>query len=516
MEQRKGKVVAIGVPAAEAAAAPPQLGPSIAVLPFSNLGDDPAQRYLSDGITEDIITELSRFREISVTSRGSSFSCEDFSGDVKRVARELGVRYVLMGGVRRAENRLRLTVRLLDGISGEQIWADRFDGTLDDVLTLQEQVARRIVGSIAPELHFAEQRRAERMPDGDVRAYDLALHAAALIQQGITGSQAAPISEGIALARKAVALDPLCLRAHYAIAWGHCRRGAMGFFSPGARDDFAEADAAAQRLRELDSQNHAAYAILGHVAMRRLRHDEALADLREAHRLNPSDVTTLRWLSWEESNFGLAEDARRHAESAIALSPRDRSLDVSYWAAALAAFVAREHADCLDYVRRAVALNRPFAGHHIVLAACLAEMGELAEARSVIDTIRELAPGLIESRLSGATYFAVPELAERYLRALRLAAGEPEPAAPAAAGAPRVPPYPAAEKLDLPGSLDTLTEREREVVRLVAQGLSNAGIADRLALSEHTVKRHVANILTKLDLPTRAAATALAVRHGLA
>src|SRR5579885_1026607 len=166
MEQRKGKVVAIGVPAAEAAAAPPQLGPSIAVLPFSNLGDDPAQRYLSDGITEDIITELSRFREISVTSRGSSFSCEDFSGDVKRVARELGVRYVLMGGVRRAENRLRLTVRLLDGISGEQIWADRFDGTLDDVLTLQEQVARRIVGSIAPELHFAEQRRAERMPDG--------------------------------------------------------------------------------------------------------------------------------------------------------------------------------------------------------------------------------------------------------------------------------------------------------------------------------------------------------------
>ena len=513
MEQRKGKVVALGAAAASGGGAPLRRGPSIAVLRFGNLGGDPAQRSLSDGITEDIITELSCFREISVTARGSSFSCEDFAGDVKRVARELGVRYVLMGGVRRAENRLRLTVRLLDGASGDQIWADRFDGALDDVLTLQEEIARRIVGSIAPELHFAEQRRAERMAGSDVQAYDLALNAAALIQHGVAVGEAAPITEGIALARKGVALDPLCLRAHYAIAWGHCRRGAMGFFGAQASDDFAAADAAAQRLRELDSQNHAAYAILGHVAMRRLRHDEALANLREAHRLNPNDVATLRWLSWEESNFGLAEDAKRHADLALSLSPRDRSVDVTYWTAALAAFVAADHAACLEYARRAIALNRPFAGHHILLAACLAELGEVAEARQVIETIRALAPGLIESRLSGSTYFAVPALAERYLRALRSAAGERAPAPPAAQ---RVPPYTAAEKTELPGSLDALTEREREVLRLVAQGLSNGGIADKLALSDHTVKRHVANILTKLDLPTRAAATALAVRHGLA
>ena len=515
MEIRKSRVVAIGA-AAGGAVAPLREGPSIAVLPFGNLGGDPAQRYLSDGITEDIITELSCFREILVTARGSSFSCEDFAGDVKRVARELGVRYVLTGGVRRAENRLRLTVRLLDGTTGDQIWADRFDGALDDVLTLQEEIARRIVGSIAPELHFAEQRRAERTPGGDVQAYDLALNAAALIQQGVAANQAAPISEGIALARKAVALDPLCLRAHYAIAWGHCRRGAMGFFGAEARDEFAAADAAAQRLRELDGQNHAAYAILGHVAMRRLRHDEALANLREAHRLNPNDVATLRWLSWEESNFGLAEDAKRHADMALSLSPRDRSIDVTHWAAALAAFVASEPAACLENARRAITLNRPFAGHHILLAACLAELGELAEAREVIETIRELAPGLIESRLSGSTYFAVPALAERYLRALRTAAGDLVGSLPASPATQRVPPYPAAEKLELPDSLDALTEREREVLRLVAKGLSNGGIADELDLSDHTVKRHVANILTKLDLPTRAAATALAVRHGLA
>src|SRR5262249_19519857 len=170
---------------------------------------------------------------------------------------------------------------------------------------------------------------------------------------------------------------------------------------------------------------------------------------------------------------------------------------------------------CLDYARRAVALNRPFAGHHILLAACLAELGELAEARGVIETIRTLAPGLIESRLSGATYFAVGALEERYLRALRAAAGELAAVVPAPAGG-AMPPYPAAENPDLPASLDALTEREREVLRLVANGLSNGGIAEKLGLSDHTVKRHVANILTKLDLPTRAAATALAVRHGLA
>src|SRR5262249_43469994 len=157
----------------------------------------------------------------------------------------------------------------------------------------------------------------------------------------------------------------------------------------------------------------------GHVAMRRLRHDEALVNLREAHRLNPNDVITLRWLAWEESNFGLTDDARRHAELALSLSPRDHSLDVSYWTAALAAYVADDRAACLDYAGRAVALNRPFAGHQILLAACLAEVGEVTEARKVIESIRTLAPGLIESRLSGATYFAVPALEERYLRALR-------------------------------------------------------------------------------------------------
>ena len=478
-------------------------GPSIAVLPFTNLSGDPEQRYLSDGITDDIITELSSFRDIFVIGRNSSFACEPFAGDVKRVARELGVQYVLEGSVRRGGERLRISVGLVDGASGERIWADRHDGELGDVLDLQAEIARRIVGSIAPEIHFAEQQRAERTTHTDPAAYDLALRAAAAISRGIAAEDRAAISEGIEFARRAVALDPHCLRAHYALAFGHCRRGVMGHFNAEAQEDLAAADAAAQRLRELDARNHWAYAILGHVAMRRMRHEESLANLRRAHELNPNDVTTLRWLSWEESNFGMAEDAARHAELSLRLSPSDRTTDIGYWALGLAAWVGGDLPRCLENARRAVTINRDYAGHYILLAACLAEMGRDAEAAEAVAAIRRLAPGLIESRLEGRTHFTETELHERYIAALRRAAGEP--------GAPARAPAPSPTAKSFAG----LSGREREVLRLIAQGLSNASIARKLDLSEHTVKRHVANILTKLDLPTRAAAAALAAREGL-
>jgi DNA-binding CsgD family transcriptional regulator len=391
------------------------------------------------------------------------------------------------------------------GVTGEQIWADRFDGTVGDVLDIQEEIARRVVGSIAPEIHFAEQRRVEHLPPGDVQAYELALKAAALIGRGVADEDEGAISDGIALATRAAALDPHCRRAYHAMAWGYCRRGVMGLFAPRAEADFAAADRAALRLRELDEHHHAAYAILGHVAMRRRRHDEALASLRQAHALNPNDVTTLRWLSWQESNFGMTEAAREHAALSLRLGPRDRAIDIGYWTMALAEYVAEERRSCLENVRRAIAINRGFAGHYILLAACLAEMGATEEAREAVAAAQQMVPGLIESRAAGITYFAVPALAQRYTRALRAAArlgASPEPERQRRRRAPAA-------------SLAPLTTREAEVLGHVAQGLSNSGIAAALSLSEHTVKRHVANILIKLGLPTRAAAVAWAAQHGL-
>ena len=471
--------------------------PCVAVLPFANLAVDPEQRWLSDGITTDIITELSRFREILVIGRSSSFPCEPFASDTARVARQLGARYILEGSVQRSGDRLRITGQLTDSQGGAQIWSDRHDGTMNDLLNLQEEIAARIVGSIVPEIRQAEQIRAERLSVDDVQAYELALRAGALIGRGIAGSDRDLLDQGIALAQQAVAQDPRCGRAWQMLAWGYCRRGVLRFIGPETEADLSKADAAAQRLMQLDEGNHAAYAILGHIGMRRLRHDESLAHLRLANRINPNDVTTLRWLSWEESNFGLAEDARRHAELSLLLGPHARSTDQGHWTLALAEYVAGNLEGCIRHARQAVALNRGFSGHYLLLAAGLAESGAINEAREVAAELSRLAPGLLQSRLTGATYFAVPSLAERYVRALSLAmAGT----GTAAAAEPRT---------------MLLTDRERQVLQLVAQGMSNNAAAVELGLSEHTVKRHVANILTKLELPTRAAAAAAASRLGL-
>lgn len=214
---------------ASAARPLPDDRPSIAVMPFGAPGSDADDRTLSDGIAEDVITELSRFREVMVISRSSSFGCEPFARDVRRVAETLGARYVLEGSVRRAGNNLRITGQLIDSRNEDQIWADRFDETMDDILRMQAEIAARIVASVVPEIHHAEEHRAERLPMGSVAAYELALKAGALLSRGVAAADSYLLSDGIRFAQEAINLDPLCLRAHYALAWGYCRRGALGY-----------------------------------------------------------------------------------------------------------------------------------------------------------------------------------------------------------------------------------------------------------------------------------------------
>lgn len=204
-------------------------------MPFGNLGNDAEERYLSDGIAEDIITELSRFREVMVIGRSSSFGCEPFARDVRRVAETLGARYVLEGSVRRAAGRLRITGQLIDSQNEDQIWADRFDETMDDILRVQAEIASRIVASVVPEIHHAEEHRAERLPMGSVAAYELALKAGALLSRGVAASDSGLLSDGIRFAQEAIELDPLCLRAHYALAWGATAGGARSATSGSRR-----------------------------------------------------------------------------------------------------------------------------------------------------------------------------------------------------------------------------------------------------------------------------------------
>jgi adenylate cyclase len=198
--------------------------PSIAVLPFQNMSGDPEQEYFADGMVEEIITALSRFKSLFVIARNSSFAYKGKSPDVRQVGRELGVRFVLEGSVRKAGTRLRITAQLVDAISGAHIWADRFDGAVEDVFELQDEVTQRVVGAIAPRLEQAEIARARRRPSDSTDAYDCYLRGLACLASPVTMER---IEQALVLFTKATALDP-----DYASAYGmamFCHANLVGF-----------------------------------------------------------------------------------------------------------------------------------------------------------------------------------------------------------------------------------------------------------------------------------------------
>src|SRR5262249_25508401 len=201
--------------------------PSIAVLPFTNLSGDPEQEYFADGMVEDIITALSRYRWLFVIARNSSFTYKGRTVDVKQVARELGVRYVLEGSVRKASSRVRIAGQLIDGSTGAHLWADRFEGALEDIFDLQDQVTASVVGAIAPRLEQAEIERAKRKPTESMDAYDYYLRGMASHYQRTRES----IDEALRLLYRAIGLDPDFASAHGAAAWCYTVRKASGWMT---------------------------------------------------------------------------------------------------------------------------------------------------------------------------------------------------------------------------------------------------------------------------------------------
>ncbi|HEY0419819.1 MAG TPA: hypothetical protein VGC80_09900, partial [Acetobacteraceae bacterium] len=297
-------------------------GLSVAILPFAGLGG-PEEQQFGDGIAEDLIMEFSRFQNLTVAARASSFACRPFAGDTARVARELGVQYVLEGSVRRTGDRMRVSVRLHEGDTGRLVASERLEHPVQDLLAAQEEIARRITTGMAPEIDMAALQRAERLPLAKLRTDEMAMRARAMLLRGTEAEDAGTVNAGIELARRATERDPLYGEAWRVLAFGYCLRGERGAFGPASQADYAAADAAATRLRAIEPNSYAAHAIGGHIAMRQGRHAEALESLRYAYELNPNAVTTLRWLSWEESNHGLADAAKEHAEISLRLSPRD-------------------------------------------------------------------------------------------------------------------------------------------------------------------------------------------------
>lgn len=398
--------------------------PSLAVLPFANLSGDTSQDYFSDGITEEIITAVSRFQGLLVIARNASFTMRGRESDSQHVGVALGAEYLLQGSIRRAGERVRVTAQLVEAATGTQMWAERFDRTLADILDVQDEIAGRIVSAVAPQIRDAEIMRARQPRRTFTRSYDLALRALALCEEAWRTHDRALMQEALDLASESARAQPVSPRAFYAIALTSLRLSDLAYFAAETvKRALEEAQAAAKRFAEMEPGNHLAYILLGYIAMHQYRGEDARRLFRLALDLNPNDPMVARMLSWSESNDGLATDAIAHAHDALLRTPTGRDRPMMLWTLALAHWVGGDPAAALPYAREAIAGTAAFGQRYGVLIACLAELGELDEARQLLARAEELAPGYVKSRLEGKSWFAPPELAARYAAAFRKAAG---------------------------------------------------------------------------------------------
>ena len=287
--------------------------PSIAVLPFSNMSGDPEQEYFADGMVEEIITALSRIRWLFVIARNSSFTYKGQAIDVKQVGRELGVRYVLEGSVRKAGGRVRITAQLIDAQSGAHLWAERYDRGLADIFAVQDEITERVVAKIEPELYAAEHIRSQRKPQQSLDAWECIIRALAYVGQ----STRAGGEEAEALCRRAIGIAPDYGQAHSLLAWVILRRTALSQLDVVLPEAIAEARTA---LR-LDERDPWAHIVQGAVLFRMRRHEEAERSYRRALECNPNSALAYAALGYALAGQGKYEEAIGSAERALRLSP---------------------------------------------------------------------------------------------------------------------------------------------------------------------------------------------------
>lgn len=398
--------------------------PSIAVLPFLNLSNDPQQDYFADGITEDITTELSRFKALFVISRNSSFSYKGRAVDVRTVSRELGVRYVVEGSVRRADQRVRVAAQLIDAFTGNHLWAEKYDRLLEDMFDLQEEVTRSIVGAIAPQIHTAEQNLARRKRPGNLSAHDLAMRANANSIHAMRRNDQALWQQALAEAREALAMDPQSVLALTVIAELLARYvGSPQFEDQDLRVAWKEAIAAAGLAIDLDPVASPAYRWMGLLLAFGEFHDEARDMARRGLDLNPNDAIAWSNLALVELCAGNSELALAHEAHAIRLSPRDQNQYLMNCCRSAACFQLKDYAQALVYARSAVNEAPNAAMSQTILAMAAAGCGEITLAKNAFEFLRQLSPVYANRVLTINPMYGKPEHRRRYLLACRIAAG---------------------------------------------------------------------------------------------
>jgi len=397
----------------------PQDRPSVAVLPFANLSADKEQDYFSDGITEDIITELSRFSELFVIARNSSFTFKGKAVDVRQVGRELGVRYVLEGSVRRSANRVRITGQLVDTTIGAHIWADRFDAALDDIFDLQDQMSAIIVGAIAPKLEHAEIERARRKPTDSLDAYDYYLRGMASFHQGDRKA----IAQALELFKRAIQLDPGFASAYAMAAW--CYYIPVSVFMAG-RKEALEAERLARLAARLGTENATALCVAGFVVASVARDfDRGVAMVSRALVLNPNLVIAWYLSGWVRILNGEPDEAIEHFSRAERLSPFDPLNWTCHVGSAYAHFFAGRYDHALSAVEGCLRDMPNFRPALLIVAASSALTGATDRAKTAIARIRKLDPTRCISELKKQMPFRRLEQIARLMDGLRKA-GLPE------------------------------------------------------------------------------------------
>ncbi len=375
--------------------------PSIAVLPFQNMSDDPEQAYFFDGVCEDIITELSRFSELFVIARNSSFSFKGRQVTHGEVARELGVRYMLEGSLRRAGKRLRITAQLIDCVTGAHVWAERYDRNLDDIFELQDEITRSVAGAIAPQIRKAEMDRVLNKKTMDVNSYELSLQAQALFHHGAYAEQERS-DRVVEMARRALEMDSRNSHALWLNGYVHSMRY---LYRIGADPDasLTEAWVAAEALTQTAQIDSRGLAVRGLVLHFRQQFDAATADLLRACDLNPNNAWSFMALAWHESLVGRTAEAREHAELVLRLSPRDSDLWVgdAYLCLLQAAFADGLFEDAIHWGERAIQMTPRAPIRRALMVASLGHLGQTSEARTHFEELAAFSPSFIDTVMQG-------------------------------------------------------------------------------------------------------------------
>ena len=392
--------------------------PSIAVLPFQNMSGDPEQDYFADGMVEDIITGLSRNKSLFVVARNSSFAYKGKSPDIRQVGRELGVRYVLEGSVRKAGNRVRITGQLIEAASGAHLWADRFEGNLEDIFTLQDQVTSRVIGGIAPTLEAAEFERVKRKV-GNLQAYDCFLRSLAALNRWSREAN----QESLSYAQQAVALDPDFALGHMAIPAALIQRWAFRWIVDQAAEA-QQAERAIRRALDLDRNDARILTVCGQATIIILgRFEEGAGWLDEAVSIDPNSALAWMYHASAQNVRNEPEKAIGDLEKVLRLSPLDPAKFYALTVMARAHNLCGRHDAALQFATEAIRIRPNF--HHALIEKIVANSlaGRLDPARENLASFRKLQP---EDRVS--TY-SPPHLPPsgilKYREALRLA-GLPE------------------------------------------------------------------------------------------